>query len=664
MAENRELNLVVNVQGGESVQNLKTQIREAKREIEQFEEGSEGFIKASQNVAKLSDKLDDVNDQVKLLKGDALERVAGGFKGIGGAILDLDVGKLAMANQSLKSIPFKDLIGNAKGFGKELLTLATNPLFLIPAAIGLIISNFDKLIKIFPGLGTIVDGVKIVFEKLVGFIVDGINYAGQLYEKFKPIINILFPITGLIEVIIDLLGEQADKQAEIDRINAKREENAKKYVENEKGRRDEVKNKYDREIALARSLGKETDELEVKSLKAQKAVIDNQIERIKAFQQTTSLFDNVLGPILDKLKKDQEDAALQIQIKQNEINTEKNNKRKEEQDKEVESEKQHQKDLSNLYSDALDDFEKMVEKSKEEEKKSKEEEKLKREAEDKAIIEESKASTRKKLQAQIDVTKEIQQERMGEVSSIDLELEQLEFEGQLTIDKQIELENRKFELLKEIAITNGEETAQIELQQQQRIEQIREAGRNKAIQQAQAIGTALISIGTSLSSFSKKSEKEKIKNERNATLASIALSTGIGIAQAVSDGMKTGVTPIEKGVAIASGIALVLANIAKARQTVKQADDAIRKLGESTPPPPDLNVSGGGGGGGGGSNGGPITPPTFNLGGQQIGGASNMLGSNNVVNGQQPIKVFVSETDISNVSKKVKVTEGNSLFGG
>ena len=664
MAENRELNLVVNVQGGESVQNLKTQIREAKREIEQFEEGSEGFIKASQNVAKLSDKLDDVNDQVKLLKGDALERVAGGFKGIGGAILDLDVGKLAMANQSLKSIPFKDLIGNAKGFGKELLTLATNPLFLIPAAIGLIISNFDKLIKIFPGLGTIVDGVKIVFEKLVGFIVDGINYAGQLYEKFKPIINILFPITGLIEVIIDLLGEQADKQAEIDRINAKREENAKKYVENEKGRRDEVKNKYDREIALARSLGKETDELEVKSLKAQKAVIDNQIERIKAFQQTTSLFDNVLGPILDKLKKDQEDAALQIQIKQNEINTEKNNKRKEEQDKEVESEKQHQKDLSNLYYDALDDFEKMVEKSKEEEKLKREEEKLKREAEDKAIIEESKASTRKKLQAQIDVTKEIQQERMGEVSSIDLELEQLEFEGQLTIDKQIELENRKFELLKEIAITNGEETAQIELQQQQRIEQIREAGRNKAIQQAQAIGTALISIGTSLSSFSKKSEKEKIKNERNATLASIALSTGIGIAQAVSDGMKTGVTPIEKGVAIASGIALVLANIAKARQTVKQADDAIRKLGESTPPPPDLNVSGGGGGGGGGSNGGPITPPTFNLGGQQIGGASNMLGSNNVVNGQQPIKVFVSETDISNVSKKVKVTEGNSLFGG
>lgn len=652
---NNNLNLVVNVEGGDSIKNLKTQIREAKQEIEKFEEGSEGFIKASQRAAQLSDKLDDVNDQVKLLKGDALEKVAGGFKGIGSAIMDLDVGRLQQANMSLKSIPFKDLMSNAKSFGKELLTLATNPLFLIPAAIGLIIANFDKLTKMFPGLGRAVDGVKIIFEKLVGFIVDGINYAGELYERFKPIVNILLPITGLIEGVINLLGEQADKQAEIDRVNAKREENAKKYVENEKGRRDEIKNKYDREIALAKSLGKNTDELEVKSLKAQKAVIDNQIERIKAFQQTTSLFDNVLGPILDKLKKDQEDAALQIQIKQNEINTEKKNKRKEEQDKEVESEKQHQKDLSNLYFDALDDFEKMVQQSKEEEK-------LKREAEDKAIIEESKASTRKKLQAQIDVTKEIQQERMGEVSSIDLELEKLEFEGQLTIDKQIELENRKFELLKDIAITNGEDIEQIELQQQQRLDQIREAGRNKAISQAQAVGTALISIATSLSSFSKKSEKEKIKNERNVTLASIALSTGIGIAQAVSDGMKTGVTPVEKGIAIASGIALVLANIAKARQTVKQADDAIRKLGESTPPPPDLNVSGGGGGGGG-SNGGPITPPTFNLGGQQIGGASNMLGGGTGGFTQQPIRVFVSETDISSVSNKVKVTEGNSLFG-
>jgi hypothetical protein len=716
MAESRELNVVVNVQGGESVQNLKTQIREAKKEIEQFEEGSEGFIRASQNVAKLSDKLDDVNDQVKLLKGDALERVAGGFKGIGGAILDLDVGKLAMANQSLKSIPFKDLIGNAKAFGKELFTLATNPLFLIPALIGLIIANFDKLLKIFPGLGAIVDGVKAIFDQLVNAVLDLINWAGELYEEFKPIIDVLFPLIGIISAITDLISEQANTA---EASSKRKVEAEKKYKESVDESNKSIGESRRRILVATGKMSEEQAERErlkedflTNYLRAQEEIRTQILEegskeakavakaagdlRLKALQDayTKDLVD------LNKSVKDKSDAEKKAAAEKSKADSDKrkeDNKKKEEDEKKAldklnqslaQKEKESLNQFQLIEAKAFDDkkkledeFNALSDKNKEskradfnktitdiELKATKDREDLKakieQEAYDKAIAE-SKAATKKKIETQIEVTRQIQEERKGEVSSIDLELEQLEFEGQLTIDKQIELENRKFELLKEIAITNGEETAQIELEQQQRIAQIREAGRNKAIQQAQAIGMALISIGTSLSSFSKKSEKEKIKNERNATLASIALSTGIGIAQAVSDGMKVGVTPIEKGIAIASGIALVLANIAKARQTVKQADDAIRKLGESTPPPPDLNVSAGGGGGGGaGSNGGPITPPTFNLGGQQIGGASNMLSSNNVINGQQPIKVFVSETDISNVSNKVKVTEGNSLFGG
>lgn len=59
-----------------------------------------------------------------------------------------------------------------------------------------------------------------------------------------------------------------------------------------------------------------------------------------------------------------------------------------------------------------------------------------------------------------------------------------------------------------------------------------------------------------------------------------------------------------------------------------------------------------------------IAPPTFSLGGQQIGGAGTLLGSGFGQNQQQPIKVFVSETDISAVQNKVQVTQGNSLFEG
>ena len=225
----------------ENVKSLKQQIKEAKLEAERFEEGSEGFVKASENVAKLSDKLDDVNDQVKLLKGDALERVASGFKGIGSAILDLDVGKLKLANDSLKSIKFGDLIDNAKLFGNELFKLATNPFFLIPAAIGLIIANFDKLLEMFPALGTIVDGVKAIFDRLVGVVLDIIRYAGDIYERFKPIINILFPITGLIEKIIDLLEEEANSA----------EASAKRRVEAEEKYKDAIRD-TNRELSESR----------------------------------------------------------------------------------------------------------------------------------------------------------------------------------------------------------------------------------------------------------------------------------------------------------------------------------------------------------------------------------------------------------------------------
>jgi len=236
----------------------------------------------------------------------------------------------------------------------------------------------------------------------------------------------------------------------------------------------------------------------------------------------------------------------------------------------------------------------------------------------------------------------------------------------LSAEEQI-LRKKQFD--DEILAINAETNKKLEDQQKEtaeKQEQIRQAGRQLAINQAQQLGSALISIGSSLSEFGKKSEKQKVKDQRNVALAGISLSTGLGIAQAVSDGMKVGITPIEKGIAIAGGIALVLANIAKARQTVKQADEAIRKLGESTPPPPDLNVSSGGGAGAGGAGGGggPIAPPSFNIQGQQIGGAGGFVGGSGQPLANQPIRVFVTESDITNTQNQVQVVQGNSLFGG
>ena len=154
-------------------------------------------------------------------------------------------------------------------------------------------------------------------------------------------------------------------------------------------------------------------------------------------------------------------------------------------------------------------------------------------------------------------------------------------------------------------------------------------------------------------------EKRKIKAERNATLIQLALATAASIANAVKIASGSSFDPISFAINIAANIAAALLAINKARNALREADAAGAGGGG------DVNTSAGGGGAGAGGGGeqAPVTAPMFNLSGQQIGGASNMLG-NQAGGGQGPIKVFVTETDISNVQGKVNVIQGNSLFGG
>jgi hypothetical protein len=153
-------------------------------------------------------------------------------------------------------------------------------------------------------------------------------------------------------------------------------------------------------------------------------------------------------------------------------------------------------------------------------------------------------------------------------------------------------------------------------------------------------------------------EKRKIKAERNATLIQLALATATSIANAVKIASTSSFDPISFTINIAANIAAALLAINKARNALREADAAGAGGGG------DVNTSAGGGGGGSGEQ-APTSPPTFTLGGQPaIGGASNMLGNGVGGGGQAPIKVFVTETDISNVQGKVNVIQGNSLFGG
>jgi hypothetical protein len=173
-------------------------------------------------------------------------------------------------------------------------------------------------------------------------------------------------------------------------------------------------------------------------------------------------------------------------------------------------------------------------------------------------------------------------------------------------------------------------------------------------------------VSSLVDTFGKKNEKSAKRAfdiNKGLSIASAIVSTyqaaNTILAQAALN-PSTVLFPAQPFIAAGLAVAAGLANVAKIASTKFQPG------GGGTPPadtgggPTPATPSGGAVQGG---NQAPTSLPTFNLTGQQIGGASNMLG-NQTGGGQQPVKVFVTETDISSVQGKVNVIQGNSLFGG
>ena len=654
----------------ESFKSLKAQIKEAKIELEKFEEGTEAYNKAAQRVANLSDKLDDVNDKVGLLKGDALERVAGGFKGIGGAILDLDVGKLQMANQSLKSIPFKELMGNVKSFGKELLTLATNPLFLIPAAIGLIISNFDKLMKIFPGLGKIVEGVKAVFDKLIQGVLDLIEWSGDLYEQFKPIINILFPITGLIEGLIDLLVEQGDTAEAQAKRRVEAEEKYKDSIEKSK----KTIEKSKRETAVL--LGKLSEE-EAKKQELKEEFITNTLkvneEARKKIKEAASKEE------IEVIEKDRKLAleALNQQYFKDVLTV-------------VDGEKKKAEAAQKVKDDAA---QKASEKAKADEEKRIEEEKKKLQSFNNFLRtqEESRFNEEQKIRS--DNLKKIKE---LETSFFALTAEEQQQNQKAFDDEKLRLNQEYITKIDELRKSEFEKEKERVTQEQNELLEAQKAANELAVQEQMRYSQMMIeaenninlakrsALNTGLQLLSDFAGKNKA-----IAIGILAIQKGLAIADVVTQASKSiaatiANTALANSAAVAAspltgGFPFVAINTAAAAKNIAATKIAAAVniatiLAQGISGLKNTLNSGGGTlptGGGGGSAGGSGPRPdsasltgindAFTIGGQPIGGASNFISNQGAQQGQM-IKVFVSETDITSTQNKVKVIENDSLF--
>lgn len=269
----------------DSMGRLRRELAQLNAQAEDLEKGTDAFRqleaqikKTEREIKKAEGAFGDATDRIKTLSGSGVERATASFGLLREGITNLDFGKFKIGLEGVSG-GFKALGGAIAATGIGLLVIGVTQL----------IANFDKL-------------------KASG---------GLLGEVLTFIGNTISDIFTAIEDLADAIG-LIDKEEQNNAV--KREERSKKFIEDEQKKKGAVEDRYNKEIALLKSLGKDTDELEIKSLRAQKAVVDNQIERIKAFQETTSLFDKVLGPELEKLLKDQDKLETDIQVKQNERN--------------------------------------------------------------------------------------------------------------------------------------------------------------------------------------------------------------------------------------------------------------------------------------------------------------------------------------------------------
>jgi len=111
MADKNEIAFDLEVKGVEqsieSVKDLKNAIKAAKDEqvkmAAAFGEGSKEYLDASKNVASLKDRVDDLNDSTKSLKGSGVEQLTQGFAQMKEGIMNLDFEKVKVGIAAMKS---------------------------------------------------------------------------------------------------------------------------------------------------------------------------------------------------------------------------------------------------------------------------------------------------------------------------------------------------------------------------------------------------------------------------------------------------------------------------------------------------------------------------------------------------------------------------------
>jgi len=297
MADNKTV-ISVEVEGTEKVLNSLQKLKKEYKEAQAAALNGDG--KAAQRVAELRDKLDDLNDSTKTLKGSGVERISNSFGLLGEGLRNFDFGAIKT------------------GFSGIGAAMKAVPIFLLVEGITYLITNFDNLTK---GSGPLARALKAVGDVIGG------------------VINFVTDFLHLTSESERALGRQADA--------------IKKHTEQSTQALAKTTAEYDRQISVMKANGEST----VKVEKAKQLAI---METNAAIIHQLLAYKKAGGELSEEQRKQLVASTEAIKTAQTSITVidiEENNRRKEAYKKRLEEQKaldeKKRKDDEDLFNEAL-----------------------------------------------------------------------------------------------------------------------------------------------------------------------------------------------------------------------------------------------------------------------------------------------------------------------
>jgi len=499
----------------------------------------------------------------------------------------VEAGDLFTKSERAKAIAVKIssvVIGTSTGALKAFrIALVTTGIGALVVGLGLLIANFDKVVK---------------------FVQMGIDKFKGLSGTTKNVISVLFPLIGVIRLVttaLEELGVIEDDQTKKLRIQAEeRERIRKKELATLTKAKEQIADSYDFEIAKIKASGKDTEKIEaqkrdaiLKTLQAQNALDRVRIASGKASQDEIKVWNERQKEII-KTVREIEIAEIESNTKKLQLQKEANEKQKEEAKKLAEDKKRK---IEEEFKTFMDFYNKQLEAEANRQN---------------AIIEIRKGYTEKLRDLEAET----------ELEKIELEEERALAE----LEKLNATELEKSELKKYYSQLTNDELIRISEESAKKREEDEKKRAEDEIATAEAVKNAKIAFAGQTLQLISELAGEGTAVAKGVAVAQATMSGIEGVQNAYTTAQKSPITTLFPGYPI------VQAGLAGAFSALQ-----IKKI-LSTP-----NSSSGGGSASSGGGGSAPSAPSFNL----VQGTGTNQIAESLATERNPVKAYVVASEVS-----------------